>query len=65
MIGDIYCFTGLTLNVNECRGEELSPMGEYAIDPAITNEFMPPRFVLVYVILWHSTKWLENVRYAT
>jgi len=52
-------------NVNECNGEGLSPMGEYGIDPAGTNEFLPSRFVLVYARVWHSAKWLENVRYAT
>ena len=40
-------------------------MGEYGIDPAVTNEFLPSRFVLVYARVWHSAKWLENVRYAT
>jgi hypothetical protein len=40
-------------------------MGEYGIDPAVTNEFIPSRFVLVYARVWHSVKWLENVRYAT
>ncbi len=38
---------------------------KYGIDPAARNEFSPSRFVLVYARVWHSVKWLENVRYAT
>ena len=53
------------LNVNERNGEGLSPMREYGIDPAARNEFSPSRFVLVHARVWHSMKWLENVRYAT
>ena len=60
----VQCFSGSTLNVNECNGEELSPMGEYGLDPAGTNEFLPSRFVLGYARVWHSAKWLENMRYA-
>ena len=58
-------FTGSPVNVNERSGEVVSPMGEYDRDSAATNEFLPPCFVLVYAGVWHSVKWLENVRYAT
>ncbi len=52
------------MNVNERNGEAFSPMRECGIDPAARNEFSPSRFVLVYARVWHSVKWLENVRYA-
>ncbi len=52
------------LNVNEGNGEALTPMGEYDIDQAVTNEFLLSRFVLAYARVWHSVKCLENVRYA-
>ena len=53
------------MNVNERHGEALSAMRAYGIDPAARNEFWPSRFVLVYARVWHSVKWLENVRYIT
>ena len=58
-------FYRITLNVNERDGEALSTMGEYGIAPAAMSEFLPSRFVLVYARVWHSVRWLENVRYAT
>jgi hypothetical protein len=59
------CFTGSALNVNERNGEAFLPMGEYGIALAARSEFLPSRFVCVYTRVWHSVRWLENVRYVT